>query len=372
MEGKREAVGKRDIEVEVLRIIGCLLVIGSHVKLETTANGITDASRIIISAVLTNAVNVFWMIQGFFLFNDQISYPERIRKALKRVVLPLFLYNAFTFYFSDFIFNGQSLLDSISHPVDDYLYVLQNGILKWRDAFPYGGHLWFMYIYFGVIVISPMLQGMGKIILSTSKSRIVGMVVLYAMLIINDITGNELLQLSYFTTGAVVGASFYVLTGGVLYYYRNQINRSVKYGVLGFGLFAVACLSQAMIRYHYMSDDAILVWYKSFGIPSVIGICLMVFGFGGYLKWKDPARKIMIHLGKLSVYIYFLHAFVVYFYRDGKVFETLENQLAKSWCGDFLYTLLAIALVAVTTVVLSEAVYWMHQLLKKSAKALKH
>lgn len=359
---------KRDIGVELLRILGCLFVIAIHIKLNNTSNGVLDANRIFISAVLADGVNIFWMILGFFLVTEETPYLKRIKKALKRVVLPLFLYNAFTFYFSDFIFGGQTIGESMHHSWAEYKYVLCEGILKWRDAFPYAGHLWFMYIYFAVIVFSPALQGIGKIILKSDKSRAVALVILYGLLVVNDISANGLLQLSYFSTGAVAGASFYVLLGGLVYHYRDKIYGSVKCGIAGTVIFLFTCVARTAIRYYVCGNDDILLWYSSFGVPAMVGFCFLVFGFGGRLQWKGFVRRLVLHLGKISTYVYFFHAFSIYYCMDQNILAWLEGKLARSWYGDLLYTVAATVLVAGMTLVISEAVYLGHCLLKRCIK----
>lgn len=359
---------KRDIGVELLRIIGCLSVIAIHIKLSNTSNGILDTNRIFISAVLADGVNIFWIILGFFLLTEEIPYTKRINKALKRVVLPLFLYNAFTFYFSDYIFNGQTLLESIQHSWADYKYVLCEGILKWKDAFPYAGHLWFMYIYFAVIVCRPALQGIAKIILKSDKSRMIGLLILYGLLVINDISANGLLGLSYFSVGGIAGASFYVLLGSLIYQYREKIRGSIKYGVAGFVIFILACVARTLIRYYLCADDAILLWYSSFGVPTMIGLCFMIFGFGGLVEWKGLLRKVVLHLGKISTYVYFFHAFSIYFCLNRNILAGLEGKLARSWYGDILYTIVAMFLIAAMTLIISEVVYLLHCLLKRCIK----
>ncbi len=365
MDIKRNTESKRDLLVELLRIIGCIMVVGVHVRLKNESNGIPDVNRIFISSVLVDGVNLFWMILGFFLFTERLTYGQRIQKSLKRIVLPLFLYNCFTFYFADFLFGGQSLLESFKHTWGEYQYVFCEGILKWRDAFPYGGHLWFMYIYFAVIVCSPAICGMGKIILKDRRSQIIGFILLYLLLVVNDITCNGLLQLSYFSVNAVVGASFYILLGGILYHNKDKITRSIKFGTVGVALFVGTCLVRTLIYYYGAGNDQIMLWYSSFGVPEMMGLCLMVFGFGGYINWGKISRKMMIHFGKMSMYIYFFHAFAVCYLIDHFVFARLEEKIARSWYGDVLYTCTATAMVIGIALVISEILYWLKHIIIK-------
>ncbi|MFQ6866632.1 hypothetical protein [Blautia sp.] len=58
---------KRDSAVELLRLLGCLIVIGVHTCLGAMVNGNYDFSRTFIACLLADGVAIFWFITGFFL-----------------------------------------------------------------------------------------------------------------------------------------------------------------------------------------------------------------------------------------------------------------------------------------------------------------
>ena len=68
---------KRDISIDLIRVIACLTVIGTHLCLQVL-NGCynrIDWSRLLEKSFLTDGVPLFFMITGFFLVNGR-SYKK--------------------------------------------------------------------------------------------------------------------------------------------------------------------------------------------------------------------------------------------------------------------------------------------------------
>lgn len=72
---------RRDINVELLRIIGCLIIVGVHTCLYQIVDDRADIGRTFISCLLADGVAIFWMITGFFLFSNK-SYIKVLKHAL--------------------------------------------------------------------------------------------------------------------------------------------------------------------------------------------------------------------------------------------------------------------------------------------------
>ena len=173
VDAKKTTVKQRDITVEILRIVGCLLVVGTHTKLDLYVNGQPDFSRVFIYAVLADGVNIFWLILGFFCFNSKLTYIQQLKQMAQRVLLPMVLFSAFCFYFGGWLLRGETLLQSMMHTGAEYLQLLTNGLMRWRPAIDYTGHLWFMLTYALVIVLMPVLKWLNRIIGTKRKVKII-------------------------------------------------------------------------------------------------------------------------------------------------------------------------------------------------------
>lgn len=125
----------RDISVEILRIIAILFVIGTHLKQGFYIDGQLDFMRVFIACLVGDGVAVYWAILGFFYFTGKnISYTKRVGQAIKRVVLPLFIYSIIVFYFYDFIFENKDL--TFTHSLAEYKRLIYDGFIKWRIVTP--------------------------------------------------------------------------------------------------------------------------------------------------------------------------------------------------------------------------------------------
>ena len=69
----------KDLGVELARIFGCLIVISCHTVPPIKIDGIPVFSRVFLSCLFGDGVAVFWLILGFFLFQNK-NYINTIKK----------------------------------------------------------------------------------------------------------------------------------------------------------------------------------------------------------------------------------------------------------------------------------------------------
>ena len=91
---------KRNANVEIARIIGCLIVIGVHVFYSLILPGIGERGNAFLKCIFSDGVAVFWIISGMYMFRN--DYKTTMKKALKRIAVPLFICTAVCFYFGRF------------------------------------------------------------------------------------------------------------------------------------------------------------------------------------------------------------------------------------------------------------------------------
>ncbi len=68
---KEEKINKRDVSVDLIRVIACFIVILTHLCLQVLNQCFNriDWSRLLEKSFLTDGVPLFFMITGFFLVN---------------------------------------------------------------------------------------------------------------------------------------------------------------------------------------------------------------------------------------------------------------------------------------------------------------
>ena len=65
---------KRNPSVELMRIIACLIVLACHCNLLLNVSEPHAFYRNFITGILCDGVTIFWMITGFFIFNNKSSF----------------------------------------------------------------------------------------------------------------------------------------------------------------------------------------------------------------------------------------------------------------------------------------------------------
>lgn len=363
VDAKKTTVKQRDITVEILRIVGCLLVVGTHTKLDLYVYGQPDFSRVFIYAVLADGVNIFWMILGFFCFDSKLTYVQQLKQMAKRILLPMVLFSAFCFYLGGWMIRGETLIQSVTHTSAEYWYLVTDGLLKWRPAIDYTGHLWFMFTYALIIVFMPALKGICEVVERNIKTRWITILLIFTVFIINDITLNKWCTFDYYGINAVMPAVCMVLIGKVFYEKRECITRKIGWGIVGLIVFIGSNVIRTHIQYsQFFLPEAptnLLQWYSCFGIFTTIGLLFIVYGFGGYAKLGKKMNRIICHLGKITMPIYVLHSVVLMLFYAYGINVKIQSLLGIKWYDEMLYLLLFGGGVLGVTFILAECVFLM-------------
>ncbi|ROP62392.1 surface polysaccharide O-acyltransferase-like enzyme [Enterobacter sp. BIGb0383] len=138
---------ERDIGMDVLRVLCCVLVIAIHV----TPPGITESGKITSIAIqgfVRVGLPVFFVISGMYLLNQKIDNIFTFyRKRIPFLVIPFLVYSFIHF-----------MTHYISLGVTD-AKMLWDGYLIGLSA-PTGisVHFWFVYSLLGIYLISPLLS----------------------------------------------------------------------------------------------------------------------------------------------------------------------------------------------------------------------
>ena len=59
---------KRDMSIEIIRIIACVLVVFAHIQIAINVEGVTRVDRLLFATAISDNVPLFFMISGYFLF----------------------------------------------------------------------------------------------------------------------------------------------------------------------------------------------------------------------------------------------------------------------------------------------------------------
>ena len=319
---------KRLLSIEVLRILGCLVVIGCHIKLNDLVDGNPVWIRVFFSCLFGDGVAIFWFILGFFSFAKEESYPVRLKKMASRILLPLFVYTMISFYFAGFLINGKPLLESMSHSIADYRTMITRCLFRWQNRVEYGGHLWYLYVYAIVILLFPALAGFQKLWKGNKKNARIAWFCFLALLAVNDFTYNELCDFSHHSFPAAVAAAIFVLAGSIVAEFKDEIYGNGKYVRLGAAMFFVTLAVRVpwlYFSYWLGKGDEPCYWYTSFSLISITGLFFMVLGAIGESRGPEWCRKPILYLADTTFMIYIVHSMVITYLNDRDLYTFLED-----------------------------------------------
>ncbi len=353
----------KDPVVEFLRIIGTLMVIGTHVKLPNTVDGIPVKTNILISCFAGDGVTVFWVILGFFLLGGE--YIPKIKGLCKKVLLPLAVFTLFLFFFYGFIMDGD-IVKSVSHPIEDYGNLVTDGLFKWHNVVSGGAHLWFLYVYAVMILLFPALKGVREFTAKIPKRDLVLTCVLLGLLLINDIRLDGLLTISTASFGSVRGAFIIILYGDILYRNREMFEGKKLLGIAGLCLFVITNIVRAYIQYRCYSLDPIseepIFWYTSYAVLCTTGLVVFGYGFSDLIK---KFGKVIAHIGSRTFCVYLFH-FVILLKLSSLGLSSWLNANLLPYPGPAVYTLAYMLIVFAVSYVFGELVMGLISIIKRA------
>lgn len=310
MKQEKNEKKKRDVATQLLRILALCAVVGTHIRPDNLINGAADRYRILFSCTVADGVAVFWLILGFFYFREETT-AVRIRRLLKRIVLPMAAVSLFLFYFYDALTGKTSLAQSLSHTAEEYKLLFLGGILRARPVVNGTAHFWYLYAYIFVILLYPALKGIRDAAAGSRKKDAVLAAVLIGLLAFNDLSFNECMEFSHHTVGAVIPACIWVLLGDILWRNLDPVRGRKGIGFFGLVLFFGGNLLRSLLQYVAYHKTVLteepLLWYTSYAVLSVTGLALFAFGFFGKTEPQGLTGRLIGRLGGMTFGIYLIH-----------------------------------------------------------------
>ena len=247
---------KRDYSIDLIRVVACILVIATHLCLQTFNEYYheVDWSRLFEKCFFTDGVPLFFFITGFFIANGR-SYKKIWKSTFFKVILPSLLYVLFAQVFYMFITNKESFWWCIKNAIANLnIRGIFQSVLT-ADVTPINSlcaHLWYIYSYIKIILWVPILWLLCKEENISKLAR--------RMIILFGIVGMILVDVQRFISFPfeitlmqyVDREIIYVLLGYELYVFRDKIKGNLKYGIFALVGFFVVNIIRYKLENHYM------------------------------------------------------------------------------------------------------------------------
>lgn len=310
----------RDANVELLRLLACIMVIAGHARPFMVAQdgSIMDAA-LMIQAFAAPAVGIFFLISGFFTPRSN-SVLRTWKHCLTGIVIPALVFAFFTDLLTEWISGKAGFLESIAGT--DVPHVISE-IFFGTIAFDAGrlgmymGHLWFIFSYILIMLWFPAIRVLLKH--GSRKAILFFCLLSFYRLVMIDITYLVDVPFPvYLATVMPVEVLCFVL-GYVIYSDREKLRRKRHILPLA-GILALAVLAIMFILQHKLFSSLIpdtpdpidlnydRVYYLSWnsGCAVIASILISIFILSLPLR-GEKLKRALSFLGGLTFPVYLIH-----------------------------------------------------------------
>ncbi|MBQ3422845.1 MAG: acyltransferase family protein [Romboutsia sp.] len=335
---------KRDVNLDLLRVICCIMVIALHVgtmygsgiylKLPvyyfTIGNFFHSVTRI--------AVPIFIMISGAFTLNNtkNMNYKYYYKKILKKIIIPTLIYSVIYVLF-------EMCMGTIYSSLRGEEFNYFKPILNWIKGEPYF-HLWYMYMIIGCYIITPILIKI-RILIGDAKLGMLGWIFMFLGMAINLAGINLIWPLQF-----IQFLGYFIL--GYFLKYNNKLTRASSLPLLITSiilLLNIFVLTEVNIRYNLTPDK--FCYLKELS-PMIIAssICMYI----SFLNMRPLKLKIS-NLASHTFNIYLIHAGIL------KLIEFIVREILKETPNPIWYN-------SILTIFVFIISYWISLILSKINK----
>lgn len=353
----------RDANVELLRLLACIMVIAGHARPFMVAQdgSIMDAA-LMIQAFAAPAVGIFFLISGFFTPRSN-SVLRTWKHCLTGIVIPALVFAFFTDLLTEWISGKAGFLESIAGTdVPRVISEIFFGTIAF-DAGRLGmymGHLWFIFSYILIMLWFPAI----RVLLKHGSRKVILFFCLLSFyrLVMIDITYLVDVPFPvYLATVMPVEVLCFVL-GYVIYSDREKLR--IKRHILPLaGILALALLALMFILQHKLFSSLIpdtpdpidlnydRVYYLSWnsGCAVIASILISIFILSLPLR-GEKLKGALGFLGGLTFPVYLIHFPLVSKLNTSGFSPWLQDRLSfLGGAGVIIYTgMLTVLLFAVS------------------------
>ncbi|MDO2440392.1 acyltransferase [Enterobacter nematophilus] len=281
---------KRNLSIDILRIISCFLVICIHTAplyIPYSELGVSTSQKMILLSLesfIRVGMPIFFAISGMFILSKDILFlPKFYKKRIVSILIP-FIIASFIHYIVAKAING----GDISFSEYANLLLIPTGISE---------HFWFVYAIIGIYITAPLFNAI--VSKSDEKSAISSLCVIFSILVIHD-------YIAPFIKGVFIPAFsiwlLYFISGGLITKIKPSFKFYAMLSVSGYIMTLVASyINYGNISYvNLMPYDSGINMYV-FAVSSLGMFYSLRVSFGGLIS------EVINYVSSATYMIYLLH-----------------------------------------------------------------
>ena len=284
---------QREYWIDAIRSFACLCVIATHAPIPNSSGGGTQLIAVTNYFAAAGASILFFMISGSLVLYKEKPIIPFLRVRLLRIVLPMVIWSVICL-----------IINCLTHEIT--INELWKKLLMIPLA-PQVGSYWFIYVIFGIYLVTPPLASW----LSRCSKKDVEVYLGIWMIVLLV----PYLSLLVPRVDAIVGYS-----SGYLYYF---------YGFLGFavlGYYLRKYVTIHTLRWYHISVIVGLlaipvIMYQFPSVPhsviqnrmsiNIVGLSVVYFLVLKHISWSDRMKKVCYDFAQHSFGIYLVHLIVM-------------------------------------------------------------
>lgn len=146
---------KRDVNIELIRVLACVSVIALHTWKGSGIDEIPITVKGVIRMFQQHGVPLFLLIMGFFLFNGKKTFGQKVKETLVRIIIPSFIVLILYDMFWPWLIGDKCLSDRGGINSQNILYSVIRFV---RGNYSPVDHLWYIFAYCEIIVFFPLMN----------------------------------------------------------------------------------------------------------------------------------------------------------------------------------------------------------------------
>lgn len=351
---------KRLKQLDLLKTIAIFMVVFHHISTYDIdflqQDKLLPVIRYLALPILSVCIPIFFVINGYFLFQKHLELKKHLLKTIRLVFLTLFwavVISVFTMIIRN-----------------DYLTWLQwiKVIFYWREDWNIN-ILWYLAILVSIYLIFPILKCVydyqfryfvyftlliGLSTIGNTSAIYVFNLVRFLTIGGHNIVTYELASLFNPFRDMYYFAFFYFCLGGLLYRYENQLKKWVTNRKKWFALILLLLSSTlfgglGIVFSQHTGNIWNVLWFNMDSITNLCNVCCFFVLTANYHKdWK-----IIHHIGQNTLGIYLIHMILI---------ELTKSRLAQlaffdSYLGTGLYTVGIITLCLILIYIIQKIPY---------------
>ncbi len=288
-------MGKRDISIDILKIIACIAVVLIHITSDAifkyTQGSELQIFVVILNSIVKFAVPCFVFLSGYALFRTykykKIYYKEFIKKRLSVILVPYIIWTVI--YYFLYVYRGY-------YPLSIPFFI--KGLILGDMSY----HLYFMVIIIQFYLLFKWLKHWVERVKTVVGLPIIAVFqIVYVLALMQYIPKSDRLFLSYI---------IFFMCGMYYEKHKTLLDQMLKKYMLVFtGLYIVLAGSYSLVYVYIYSFDTYIfkytnfLWYD-FSLASIIITIYISKYMSEKLQWKGSNISLA---SKATFYVYLSH-----------------------------------------------------------------